>query len=162
MFSLFFIHTTSTCIVRLGDMCNALRYSNQYFICVLGISNLHISTIFLLNARTVSTVWYLFFSFYYKQWKKNSWVAIVKKKYGCDPSSVIKSSKWNTAELKSNGDLFQPHLKFTLTFLETYTSRSRSFITRLFHSSIHFFSVLVKGLYQTESYSLHVIQLARI
>jgi hypothetical protein len=61
--TLFFIHTTSTCIVRLGDIYNALRYSNQYFICVLGISNLHISSIFLLNARTVSTVWYIFFHF---------------------------------------------------------------------------------------------------
>ena len=30
--TLFFIHTTSTCIVRLGDICNALRYSNQYFL----------------------------------------------------------------------------------------------------------------------------------
>ena len=30
--TLFFIHTTSTCIVRLGDICNTLRYSNQYFI----------------------------------------------------------------------------------------------------------------------------------
>ena len=29
--TLFFIHTTSTCIVRLGDICSALRYSNQYF-----------------------------------------------------------------------------------------------------------------------------------
>jgi hypothetical protein len=28
--TLFFIHTTSTCIVRLGDICSALRYSNQY------------------------------------------------------------------------------------------------------------------------------------
>jgi hypothetical protein len=27
--TLFFIHTTSTCIVRLGDMYSALRYSNQ-------------------------------------------------------------------------------------------------------------------------------------
>jgi hypothetical protein len=32
-------------------------------------------------------------------------------------------------ELISNGDLFQPHLKYTLTFFNTYTSRSRSFIT---------------------------------
>jgi hypothetical protein len=94
--------------------------------------------------------------------KKTSWVAIVKKKYGCDPSSDIKSSKWNTAELKSNGDLFQPHLKYALTFLETCTSRSRSFITRLVHSSVHFVPVLVKGLYQTESYSLHVMQLVDI
>ena len=29
--TLFFIHTTSTCIVRLGDICNALRYCNQHF-----------------------------------------------------------------------------------------------------------------------------------
>ena len=29
--TLFFIHTTSTCIVHLGDICSALRYSNQYF-----------------------------------------------------------------------------------------------------------------------------------
>jgi mannitol-specific phosphotransferase system IIBC component len=29
--TLFFIHTTSTCIVHLGDICNAPRYSNQYF-----------------------------------------------------------------------------------------------------------------------------------
>jgi hypothetical protein len=28
--TLFFIHTTGTCIVRLGDICNALHYSNQY------------------------------------------------------------------------------------------------------------------------------------
>ena len=30
VFALFFIHTTSTCIVRLGDICSALHYSNQY------------------------------------------------------------------------------------------------------------------------------------
>ena len=29
--TLFFIHTISTYIVRLRDICNALRYSNQYF-----------------------------------------------------------------------------------------------------------------------------------
>jgi hypothetical protein len=49
-----------------------------------------------------------------------------------------------------------------LKFFLTYTSRSRSFITTTFHSSVHFFPVLVKGLYQTESYSLHVVQLIRI
>jgi hypothetical protein len=31
VFTLFFIHTTSTWIVRLGNICNAPRYSNQYF-----------------------------------------------------------------------------------------------------------------------------------
>jgi hypothetical protein len=40
------------------------------FICVLGISNLHIPTIFLLNVGTFPTVWYIFFSFYYRLWKK--------------------------------------------------------------------------------------------
>jgi hypothetical protein len=34
--TLFFIHTTSTCIVRLGDICNTLRYSNQYLLHNLG------------------------------------------------------------------------------------------------------------------------------
>jgi hypothetical protein len=33
--TLFFIHTTSTCIVRLGGICRAMRYSNQYFLFVL-------------------------------------------------------------------------------------------------------------------------------
>ena len=37
--TLFFIHTTSTCIVRLGDICNALRYSNQYLCMTLIESN---------------------------------------------------------------------------------------------------------------------------
>jgi len=43
---------------------------------LIGIANLHISTIVLLNAGTVPTVWYIFFSFYYRLWTKNSWVAI--------------------------------------------------------------------------------------
>ena len=50
--------------------------------------------------------------------------------------------------------MFQPHLKYTLTLCNTCT---RSFITALFHASVHL--VPVKGLYQTESYSLHVMQL---
>ena len=36
--TLFFIHTTSTCIVRLGDICNALCYSNQYLLLILYLS----------------------------------------------------------------------------------------------------------------------------
>jgi hypothetical protein len=38
----------------------------------------------------------------------------------------------------SDGELFQPHLKYTLKFFQTCTLRSRSFITTLFHSSVHF------------------------
>jgi hypothetical protein len=44
----------------------------------------------------------------------------------------------NTTELNSNGDLLQPHLKYTLTFFHTCISCSRYFITTLFHSSVHF------------------------
>jgi len=46
---------------------------------VLGISNLHISTIFLLNAGTVPRVWYIFFSFYYRLWKKTAELQLLKK-----------------------------------------------------------------------------------
>ena len=84
---------------------------------------------------------------------------VVAPSMACARLPLLKSSKWNTTELISNVDLFQPHLKYTLTFFHTSTSRSRTFITTLFHSSVHFFLVLVKGLYQTESYSLHVMQL---
>jgi hypothetical protein len=38
-----------------------------------------------------------------------------------------------------------------LTFFQTSTSRSQSFIRTLFLSSVYLFPVLVKGLYQTES-----------
>jgi hypothetical protein len=58
--------------------------------------------------------------------------------------------------------LVSTSFKIYLDILSTCISRSRSFITTLFHSSVHFFPVLVKGLYQTESYSLHVMQLIRI
>ena len=40
-----------------------------------------------------------------------------------------------------------------MKFFQACTSRSRSFITTVFHSSIHFFPILFKGLYQTELYS---------
>jgi hypothetical protein len=86
------------------------------FICVLGVSNLHISTIFLLNAGTVPTMWYIFFSFYYRLWKKPSRVAIFKKKYGCDPSSVIEfvKMKYSPIDIK-----WWPQFKYTLTFFHT-------------------------------------------
>jgi hypothetical protein len=44
---------------------------------LIGIANIHISTIVLLNAGTVPTVWYIFFHFIIGYEKKN-WVAIVK------------------------------------------------------------------------------------
>jgi hypothetical protein len=42
--------------------------------------------------------------------------------------------------------------------LKLFYHRTISFI----HSSVHVFPVLVKGVYQTESYSLHVMQLVHI
>ena len=53
------------------------------FICVLGISNLHISTIFLLNAGTVPTVCYIFFHFIIG-YEKTQLSCNCYKKYGCD------------------------------------------------------------------------------
>ena len=49
------------------------------FICVLGISNLHISTIFLLNAGTVPTVCYIFFHFNIGYEKKPAELQLLKK-----------------------------------------------------------------------------------
>ena len=48
------------------------------FICVLGISNLHISTIFLLNVGTVPTVWYIFFYFIIGYEKKTAELQLLK------------------------------------------------------------------------------------
>jgi hypothetical protein len=41
--TLFFIHTTGTCNVRLGDICSALRYSNHYLLLKLRFSLLRLS-----------------------------------------------------------------------------------------------------------------------
>ena len=49
------------------------------FICVLGISNLHISTIFLLNAGTVPTVCNIFFHFIIGYEKKPAELQLLKK-----------------------------------------------------------------------------------
>jgi hypothetical protein len=62
------------------------------FICVLGISNLHISTIFLLNVGIIPTVWYIFFSFYCRLWKKTAELQLLKKIWLWS-SSVIKIVK---------------------------------------------------------------------
>jgi hypothetical protein len=62
------------------------------FICVLRISNLHISTIFLLNVGIIPTVWYIFFSFYCRLWKKTAELQLLKKIWLWS-SSVIKIVK---------------------------------------------------------------------
>jgi hypothetical protein len=55
--------------------------------------------------------------------------------------------------------LFQPHLKYILTFFHICTSCSPSFITTL---KCTFFPVLVKGIYQTESYSIYILERQQI
>jgi hypothetical protein len=101
-------------------------------------------------------------SFYYRLWKKTQLSCNCLKEIWLWSSSVIKIVKMKYNRINIKWWLVSTSFKNTLTFFQTYTSRSRSFIRTLFHSSMHFFPVLVKGLYQTESYSLHVLQLIRI
>ena len=72
----------------------------------------------------------------------------------------LKSSKWNTNELISNSVLFQSHLEYTLG-LALYIT-----FTVFYYNNISFrctaFPVPVKGLYYSESYSLHVMHLVCI
>ena len=120
-----------------------------------------ISMIFLLNVGTVPTVWYICFSFYYMLWKKTAELQLLKKIW-LGSSSVIEIVKMKYNRIDIKWWLVSTSLNIILEILSNFTSRSRSFITTVFHSSVHFLPVLVKGLYQTESYSLHVIQLIRI
>jgi hypothetical protein len=70
----------------------------------------------------------IYFFHFFIGYEKNPGELQLLKKYGCDPSSVIKivKMKYNQIDIK-------------LKFFKTYTSRSRSFITTLFHSSVQFF-----------------------
>jgi hypothetical protein len=130
------------------------------FKCVLDISNLHISTIFLLNVGTVRTVWYISFHFIIG-YEKNSWVAIAKKKWLWS-SSVIKivKMKYNRIDIKwwRVSTSFKIYLDILSYFYITFTI----FYYNTISLKWTFFPVLVTGLYQTESYSLHVMQLIRI
>ena len=101
------------------------------------------------------------FSFYYRLWKKTSWVAIVKKKWLWS-SSVIKivKIKYNRIDIKwwrvsVSFKIYQDilvylYITFTIFYYNTISLKWT------------LFTVLVKGLYQTESYSLHVMQLIHI
>ena len=97
------------------------------------------------------------FSFYYRLWKKNQLKCNWEKKIWLWSSSVIKivEMKYNRIDIKwwlvSTSLWFRKYLKILSYFCITFTI--------LFHLNVHFFPVLVKGLYQTESYSLHVMQL---
>ena len=58
--------------------------------------------------------------------------------------------------------MFQPHLKYTLKNAFKLVHHVHDILLQHYFKSVDFSSVLVKGLYQTESYSLHVMQLIRI
>jgi hypothetical protein len=125
---------------------------------LIGIANWHISTIVPLSAGTVPTVIYIF-SFYYRlwTWTKNSWVAIAKKKtIWLWSSSVIKivNMKYNRIDIKWRlvSTSFKIYLDILSNFYITFTICYYNTIN-IFHSSVHFFPVLVTELYQTESYS---------
>ena len=106
------------------------------------------------------------FHFIIDIWKKNSWVAIIKQKYGCDPSSVIKivkmnynriGIKWWLYNIPWNYFMFVHHV-YDLLLHHVHDLLLQQYFTQVYI----FFPILVKGLYQTESYSLHVMQLVRI
>jgi hypothetical protein len=120
-----------------------------------------ISTIFLLNVGTVATVWYICFSFYYMLWKKTTELQLLKKIWlGLSSVIEIVKMKYNRIDIKCRnvstsfkiylGMLSYLYITFTIFYYNTISLKGT------------FFSVLVKGLYQTESYSLHVMQLIRI
>ena len=123
--------------------------------------NDNISTIFLLNVGTVPTVWYIFFSFYYMLWKKPAELQLLKQIWLWS-SSVIKivKMKYNRIDIKWRhvSTSFKIYLEMLSYLYITFTI--------FYYNNISlkgtFFSVLVKGLYQTESYSLHVMQLIHI
>jgi hypothetical protein len=132
---------------------------------LIGIANLHISTIFLLNAGTVPTVWYIFFHFIIGYENKKQLSCNCCKIIWLWSSSVIKivKMKYNRIDIKWRlaSTSFRIYLDILSYFYITFTICYYNTIN-IFHSSVHFFPVLVKGLYQTESYSLHVMQLIRI
>ena len=126
---------------------------------VLGISNLHISTIFLLNAGTVPTVCYIFFYFIIGYEKNPAELQLLKTKWLWSSSVIeIVKMKYNRIKWWLVSISFKIYLDIISSFYITFTI----FYYNTISLKCTFFPVLVKGLYQTESYSLHVMQLIRI
>jgi hypothetical protein len=99
------------------------------------------------------------FSFYYRLWKKPSWVAIVKKNMVVIVFVIkIVKMKYNRIKWWLVSTSFKIYLGILSYFYITFTIYYYNTISL----KCTFFPVLVKGLYQTESYSLHVMQLIRI
>ena len=104
------------------------------------------------------------FSFYYRLWKKPAELQLLKKIWLWS-SSVIKivKMKYNRIDIKwwLISTSFKIYLEILSYLYITFTIFYYNTIN-IFHSSVHFFPVLVEELYQTESYSLHAMQLIRI
>ena len=101
------------------------------------------------------------FSFYYRLWKNPSRVAIVK----INMVVIAFRNKNSQNEIQPNwyqmshvSTSFKIYLDILSKFYITFTI----FYYNTISLKCTFFSALVKGLYQTESYSLHVMQLIRI
>ena len=117
------------------------------------------STIVLLNVGTVPTVWYIFIHFIICYEKKTAELQLLKKIWLWS-SSVIKilKMKYNRIIRWLASTSFKIYLDILSYLYITFTI----FYYNIISLKEHFFAVLVKGLYQTESYSLHVMQLIRI
>ena len=120
--------------------------SERSCICVLGVSNFLIFTIWLLKFGSVPTVWYHLFVHFiigcektimmmYRLLLLTAGFKLNHKKCGCAPSSVIKivKMKYNRIDIKN-------------TPWHTCTSRTRYFITTLFHSCVYFVLFQLKAL----------------
>jgi hypothetical protein len=98
------------------------------------------------------------FSFYYRLWKNPAELQL--KKHMVVIVFVIKIVKMKYNRIK--WWLVSTWFKVYLDILSYLYITFSIFYCNIISLKCTFFSVLVKGLYQTESYSLHVMQLIRI
>jgi hypothetical protein len=98
------------------------------------------------------------FSFYYRLWNKTAELQLLKKIWLWSPSVIkIVNMKYNRIDIK------WWHVS---TSFKIYFEILWYLFTIFYYNTISlkctFSPVLVKGLYQTKSYSLHLMQLIRI
>jgi hypothetical protein len=118
-----------------------------------------ISTIFLLNVGSVPTVWYLFFHFIICYEKNPAELQLLKKIWLWSSSVIIiVKMKYNRIKWWRFSTSFKIYLDIISYLYITFTI----FYYNTISIECTFFPVLIKELYQTESYSLHVMQLIRI
>ena len=103
--ALYLYEYTSLTLSHCTEVPMLCQESGRSCICVLGISNVTLSTIFLLNFGTVTTMWY-FFDYHLIVGCEKTCTMMHRlllltselkfkslKNYGCDQSSVIKTVK---------------------------------------------------------------------